>query len=67
MISVALPHPPTRSGPGTLRDLWVALRRWRLRSRGRQLLLGFDEHTLRDLGICPAHAEFEGRKPFWRN
>ena len=67
MISLALPYALPRTRSANLRGLWGALRRWRLRARGRQLLLGFDEYMLRDLGISPAHAEFEGRKPFWRD
>jgi uncharacterized protein YjiS (DUF1127 family) len=67
MVTVALPRRSSRPWFPPLRDAMAQLRRWRTRARGRQLLLGFDEHMLRDLGICPARAEFEGRKPFWRD
>jgi uncharacterized protein YjiS (DUF1127 family) len=67
MTSFALPRSKHRPWFGALRDLADELRHWRLRRRGRQLLLRFDERMLRDIGICPAQAEFEGRKPFWRD
>jgi uncharacterized protein YjiS (DUF1127 family) len=68
MVSLALPRrSSSRAWVQPLRDVAARLRLWRTRARGRQLLLGFDEHMLRDLGICPARAEFEGRKPFWRD
>lgn len=65
MATLTLPHRTSSPWLGSPRDLVRALRRWHLRRRGRQLLLGFDERMLRDIGICPAQAEFEGRKPFW--
>ena len=67
MVTLALPRRASRPWHASLRALAAQLRLWRTRARGRQLLLGFDEHMLRDLGICPARAEFEGRKPFWRD
>ena len=67
MATLALPRRASRPSQSALNTLAARLRLWRTRARGRQLLFGFDEHMLRDLGICPARAEFEGRKPFWRD
>ena len=61
-LAPALSRRGRRGGEGVL----ARLKRWRLRGEGRRLLLDFDDRMLRDLGICPAQAEFEARKPFWR-
>jgi uncharacterized protein YjiS (DUF1127 family) len=67
MVTLALPRRASKPWFAPVREAAARLRLWRTRARGRQLLLGFDEHMLRDLGICSARAEFEGRKPFWRD
>lgn len=43
-----------------------ALRRWRDRSVSRAQLSMLDERLLRDIGLDPAQAAQEIRKPFWR-
>ncbi len=42
------------------------LKEWNRRKTGRIQLLVLDEHMLRDIGISRADAEFEARKPFWK-
>jgi uncharacterized protein YjiS (DUF1127 family) len=42
------------------------VRRWRRLSYERNLLRSMDHRMLRDIGITPAEAEEESRKPFWR-
>jgi len=39
---------------------------WQERSRQRHMLIGLDEHMLRDIGVTRAEAEEEFRKPPWR-
>jgi len=39
---------------------------WQERSRQRHMLMGLDEHMLRDIGLTRAEAEAEFRKPPWR-
>lgn len=39
---------------------------WRLRARGRSDLAYLDARMLEDIGMTPAQAEREIRKPFWR-
>ncbi len=38
---------------------------WQRRARERRMLLGLDARMLRDVGLTPADAEREARKPFW--
>jgi uncharacterized protein YjiS (DUF1127 family) len=42
------------------------LREWRRRRRGRAALCQMCADELRDIGLTPAAAGREGRKPFWR-
>jgi uncharacterized protein YjiS (DUF1127 family) len=44
----------------------ATLREWRRRARDRAELAALDDHTLADIGITRAHAEFLANKPFWR-
>lgn len=39
---------------------------WQERSRQRHMLMGLDDHMLRDIGLTRAEAEAEFRKPPWR-
>ncbi|UAW98067.1 DUF1127 domain-containing protein [Halopseudomonas nanhaiensis] len=41
-------------------------RRWQRLSYERSLLGSMDHRMLRDIGVTPAEAEEESRKPFWR-
>jgi uncharacterized protein YjiS (DUF1127 family) len=54
-------------GPGVLARLRATLRRWRRRMRDRAELAHFDERSLRDIGLSPAQARYEIKKPFWRD
>ncbi len=40
---------------------------WMLRSRERRALARLDERLLKDVGINPADAWEESRKPFWKS
>jgi len=40
---------------------------WQDRAQARRELARLDERTLRDIGLNRTDAEFEARKPFWRN
>ncbi|HUC65073.1 MAG TPA: hypothetical protein VMA53_06585 [Stellaceae bacterium] len=42
------------------------LREWRRRRLGRAVLCHMCVAELRDIGLTPAEAAREGRKPFWR-
>jgi uncharacterized protein YjiS (DUF1127 family) len=42
------------------------LREWRRRQLGRVALRRMSAAELRDIGLTPAEAGREGRKPFWR-
>lgn len=67
MVTFALPDRARRPGFAGLPDLVRRVRHWRTRARNRALMLEFDDRMLRDIGICPAQAAFECRKPFWRD
>jgi uncharacterized protein YjiS (DUF1127 family) len=62
----------TRQGQGlaALGDAthWAAaaVREWRRRSRERAELATLDDHSLRDIGITRADADYLSSKPFWR-
>lgn len=58
----------SRSGSGTtmVRRLSDTLLSWRLRSRGRQVLLTLDDRMLGDVGLTRVDAYREAIKPFWR-
>lgn len=51
---------------GIARRLWVLLREWRKRAKGRAELAGLDDRTLADIGITRADAEFLANRPFWK-
>ena len=62
---------------GNLRDLAAAfgnilvrgfelLLDWQERSRQRRILMGLDDHLLRDIGLSRAEAEAEYRKQPWQ-
>ncbi len=40
---------------------------WQDRAQTRRELARLDERTLHDIGLNRMDAEFEARKPFWRN
>jgi uncharacterized protein YjiS (DUF1127 family) len=44
----------------------ATVREWRRRARERAELAALDEHTLADIGLTRADAEFLSNKPFWR-
>ena len=44
------------------RIVWLGL----ARSRERRVLASMDARGLRDIGLTPAQAGAEARKPFWR-
>lgn len=44
----------------TVLDAWIE------RYRQRRALLELNDHMLKDIGLSPADAWREGRKPFWR-
>ncbi len=59
--------PATRQGPsGRLLRLVETVLTWRERARGRRVLAGLDDHTLRDVGLDRAAVSGEIDKPFWR-
>ncbi len=39
---------------------------WQMRARQRARLAEMEPHRLEDMGITPAEAKREARKPFWR-
>jgi uncharacterized protein YjiS (DUF1127 family) len=63
-------HRRFRERPGNPRSLMYVvfslLREWRRRRRGRAALCHMCAGELRDIGLTPAAAAREGRKPFWR-
>ena len=51
---------------GFLSAVRAALREWRRRKNGRLELARLDERMLRDIGLTRFDAEYEIKKPFWR-
>jgi uncharacterized protein YjiS (DUF1127 family) len=51
---------------GLLRNLYNGLDAAHERYRQRRVLLGLDNARLDDIGISPAEAFAEGKKPIWR-
>ena len=45
----------------------AAVERWLELRRQRRALLALDDNLLKDIGLSPADAWQEGRKPFWRS
>lgn len=56
------------AAPGLRGLLAAAVERltlWRDRSRERAYLVRLDDHTLHDIGLSRAQAEFEASRAFW--
>lgn len=64
ILSSAKGSRPVRLGHG-LRGLAGAVAGRFARARQRRLLLGLDDHLLRDIGVTRADALREAGKPFW--
>lgn len=48
-----------------LKRLRATIATWRARRQSRLELLRMDEVTLRDIGLSPSTARYEGLRPFW--
>lgn len=57
---------PRADSPSLAVRLFDTLGLWLERSRQRAALTRLDERMLRDIGVDPATAADESRKPFWR-
>ena len=60
-VRVRTPLPQVR-----LPALLAVIREWGLRARSRRELQALDERLLHDIGLTPAKADAEARKPFWQ-
>ena len=49
-----------------LEQLYALVKVWRRRQKDRNALAELAPHMLRDIGVSPAEADAESRKPFWR-
>lgn len=64
--------PDVSASPSEARTWWPHLalvrwvERWHARARDRCLLAGFDERTLRDIGLDRASVDRESTTSFWR-
>ena len=47
-------------------QLVAAVGRWRQRARQRRQLMRLDDALLKDIGLTRCEAEYEAKKPFWR-
>ena len=56
-------RPATRA---RLTRVVAAVDRWLELRRQRRALLALNDNLLKDIGLSPADAWQEGRKPFWR-
>jgi uncharacterized protein YjiS (DUF1127 family) len=56
----------TKAAQGRVLGIVSLLDAWIERYRQRRALLELNDHMLRDIGVSPADAWQEGRKPFWR-
>jgi uncharacterized protein YjiS (DUF1127 family) len=78
MTDLSLLHPQPRAGRATfglrlrdgarmtVRSLCALIRAWHQRAVARHRLRAMDPHMLRDIGLTPADAWDETRKPWWR-
>jgi uncharacterized protein YjiS (DUF1127 family) len=79
MSKTFIPAAPMRSAPSFGHDLSLigpvsqassqvfgTLLVWQMRAHQRARLAEMEAHRLDDMGITPAEAKREARKPFWR-
>ena len=56
----------TASSGTTIGRLFARMRKWRVRTRDRRLLIELDDRMLRDIGLSRTDVWREAMKPFWR-
>ncbi len=67
--SAALPGHPRPTPATLLSPFWWLLGTlvcWHRRWVGREILRGFDDRQLRDVGLARSDVDAERRKPFWQ-